>query len=128
MKVKAAGVLVGVLLLGLSASPQGDAEGVRLFEEKVAPLLAARCYKCHSAEAPKPKGALRVDSREAILKGGEGGPGLVPGKPEQSLILRAVNWEDPDLQMPPKERLPAAEIAILRQWIARGAPWSAGAR
>ena len=125
MKVKTAGVLVGVLLLGLSASPQGDAEGARLFEEKVAPLLAARCYKCHSAEAPKPKGALRVDSREALLKGGETGPALVPGNVDQSLLMRAVFWNDENLQMPPKEKMPVAEIEILRKWIAAGAPWSA---
>src|SRR5437868_8545239 len=109
MKVKAAGVLSVLLLICASASPQSEAEGVRLFEERVAPLLAARCYKCHSAEAPKPKAGLRVDSREALLKGGESGPSLVPGNVDKSLLMRAVGWSDPDLQMPPKEKMPAAE-------------------
>jgi hypothetical protein len=125
MILKGAGALGVLLLLSLPACPQGDAEGVRLFEEKVAPLLAARCYKCHSAEAPKPKGALRVDSREALLKGGDTGPALVPGDAAKSLLIRAVTGEDPDLRMPPKEKMPAAEVALLRQWIAAGAPWSA---
>jgi hypothetical protein len=117
-------LILGLVCLVGAASSQEDAETVKLFEEKVAPLLAARCYKCHSAVSPKPKGALRVDSREALLKGGELGPAMVPGSIEKSLLLRAIGWADPDLQMPPKERMPAAEIEILRLWIAGGAPWS----
>ncbi|HLY10126.1 MAG TPA: DUF1549 domain-containing protein, partial [Planctomycetota bacterium] len=118
-------LLIPLLFVLPAASPQEDAETVRLFEDKVAPLLAARCYKCHSAESPKPKGGLRVDSRDALLKGGETGPALVPGNLEKSLLVRAVGWDDPDLQMPPKERLPGAEVDLLRRWIAGGAPWSA---
>jgi hypothetical protein len=125
MGIKTAGVLAALLLLSVPASSQNDPDAVRHFEDKVAPLLAARCYKCHSAEAPKPKGGLRVDSREALLKGGELGPALVPGNAEKSALLRAIGWTDPDLQMPPKEKMPAAEIEILRQWVAAGAPWSA---
>src|SRR5579872_1816538 len=117
-------LILGLLCLVGAASSQEDAKMVKLFEEKVAPLLAARCYKCDSAVSPKPKGALRVDSREALLKGGELGPAVVPGSVEKSLLLRAIEWADPDLQMPPKERMPAAEIEILRTWIAGGAPWS----
>jgi hypothetical protein len=114
-------------LFALPVYPQSDPDGVKLFEEKVGPILSARCFKCHSAEAPKPKAGLRLDSREAALKGGDGGPALVPGKPEQSAMIKAVTWEDPDLQMPPKEKMPAGEIEILRQWVAKGAPWSASA-
>src|SRR5688572_6660462 len=119
------------LVLALLAAPavvgQDDAAGVKLFEEKVGPILSARCYKCHGPEAPKAKAGLRLDTREAALKGGDGGPALVPGKPDQSALFKAVTWENPDLQMPPKEKMPAGEIEILRQWIALGAPWSAGA-
>jgi hypothetical protein len=118
-------LLPALFLLVPAAAPQDDAAGVKLFEEKIAPLLAARCYKCHSGEAAKPKGALRVDSRDALLKGGETGPALVPGKPVESLLMKAVGWEDADLKMPPKERMPAAEVELLRQWITKGAPWSA---
>src|ERR1700749_667775 len=96
--------LPALILLLRAASPQEDAAAVKVFEEKVAPLLAARCFKCHSAESPKPKGGLRVDSREALLKGGELGPALAPGKPDKPPLMRAVVWEDPDLQMPPKEK------------------------
>src|SRR5437762_9928785 len=104
---------------------QEDSATTKLFEEKVGPILVARCFKCHSAEAPKPKGGLRLDSRDAALKGGDNGPALVPGKTDQSLLLKAVSWDDPEFQMPPKEKLPAAEIEILKQWIAKGALWSA---
>ncbi|HLY75541.1 MAG TPA: c-type cytochrome domain-containing protein, partial [Planctomycetota bacterium] len=75
-----------------AASSQEDAATVKLFEEQVGPILATRCYKCHSAESPKPKGGLRVDSRESLLKGGELGPALVPGNAGGSLLLRAVAW------------------------------------
>jgi hypothetical protein len=118
--------LLGLMLLtGPAAAGQEDPSGGKLFEEKVGPILSARCYKCHSADAPKPKGGLRLDSREAALKGGDGGPALVPGRPQESLLFKGVTWDDPDFQMPPKEKMPAGEIEILRQWIAGGAPWSA---
>jgi hypothetical protein len=112
------------LLFPAAVAGQDDPAATKLFEEKVGPLLVARCYKCHSAEAPKPKGGLRLDSREAALQGGDTGPALVPGKPDQSLLLKGVSWEDPDFKMPPKDKLPAAEAELLRQWIAKGAPWS----
>src|SRR6185503_11353247 len=115
------------LLLVTSVTGQDDLASAKLYEEKVGPILAARCFKCHSAEAPKPKGGLRLDSRDAALKGGDTGPSLVPGKPEESLLLKAVRGEDPDFQMPPKEKMPAGEIDLLKQWIASGAAWSAKA-
>src|SRR5687767_2322983 len=88
-----------------------------LFIDKVQPILQARCYGCHSAEAGKVKGGLRVDSREALLKGGHEGPALVPGRPKESLLVRAIGYADPDVEMPPDEKLPAGEIAILTQWV-----------
>src|SRR6185436_8720562 len=117
-------LLVLVLLLSPAAVGQDDPAAAKLFQEKVGPILTARCYKCHSADAPKPKGGLRLDSREAALKGGDGGPALVPGKPDQSLLIKGITWDDPDFQMPPKEKMPAGEIDLLRQWISKGAPWS----
>ena len=96
------------------------AEGLAFFESKVRPLLIAQCYSCHGDKAVQ--GGLRLDSREALLKGGEHGAALVAGKPEQSLLIRAVQYSDKSLQMPPKGRLPDAQIAVLIEWVKRGAP------
>src|ERR1051326_7193651 len=84
------------------AAPQ-DSKQVEFFETKVRPLLQTRCYKCHSAEAPKPKGGLRLDSREAALKGGDTGPAVVPGDEAKSLLVTAILRKDPDLKMPRSE-------------------------
>src|SRR5262249_44272756 len=82
------------------------------FENKIRPLLAQNCYKCHSAEATKVKGELLLDSRAGLSKGGQSGPVVVPGEPEKSLLIKAVRYTDPDLQMPPKgEKLSDAQIA-----------------
>ncbi|MEM7233579.1 MAG: DUF1549 domain-containing protein, partial [Planctomycetota bacterium] len=95
---------------------------IDLFERDVRPILVRRCYECHSAESSTVKGGLRVDYRDGLLRGGDNGPAVVPGQPAKSLLLQAVNYENPDLEMPPKQRLPAKEIAALERWIARGAP------
>jgi hypothetical protein len=101
-------------------------EALEFFEKKVRPVLVERCHSCHSAEAKKLKGAFRVDSREAILKGGDAGPAIVPGEPDKSLLVKAVRYVDPDLKMPPKEKLPAAVAEDIARWVAMGAPWPAG--
>ena len=93
------------------------------FESKVRPVLADKCYKCHSATSEKVKGGLRLDTRDALLQGGNTGPGVIPGKPAESLLIRAINGSDPDLQMPPKGEKPTAQqVADLTQWIRMGAP------
>ena len=93
----------------------------QVFLEKVQPLLTSRCVTCHGAE--KSEGGLRLDSREAILKGGDSGPAFVPGKPDDSLLLSAVRATHEELKMPPKDKLPAKDIALLERWIQDGAPW-----
>jgi len=98
-----------------------DDAGVAFFEKQVRPILVERCYECHS-EDKKVKGGLRLDLREGWAKGGDTGPAIVPGKPEESLLLTAVHWKDRDLEMPPKKKLPAAEIAALEEWVRLGAP------
>lgn len=98
-----------------------DEAAHRHFLDKVKPLLDSRCISCHGPE--KVKGGLRLDSRGAALKGGDTGPALVAGKPAQSLILQAVMHARPDLEMPPKDKLTRADIAILERWIKDGAPW-----
>src|SRR5439155_22376622 len=95
----------------------------QFFENKIRPILANNCYKCHSAQAEKVKGGLLLDSRDGLLKGGESGPVIVPGDPEQSRLIKAIRYIDPDLQMPPKgKKLSAAEIADLTAWVKMGAP------
>jgi mono/diheme cytochrome c family protein len=87
-------------------------------------VLEASCFKCHSHAANKSKGGLLLDSREALLTGGETGPAIVAGKPDESLLIKAIRYADEDLQMPPKnEKLSAADIAALTEWVKAGAPW-----
>jgi mono/diheme cytochrome c family protein/cytochrome c553 len=90
------------------------------FEVKVRPVLAAHCQECHGAE--KHKGGLRLDGRGAMLKGGETGAVVVPGKPDASPLIEAIRYEG-DVQMPPKGKLKDQEIAALTDWVKRGAPW-----
>ena len=107
----------------LAAAPAFPAEDLEFFEKRIRPLLAERCYECHSAGAKKLKGGLHLDSREAILKGGETRPAVVPGQPDKSLLIEAVRYGNQDLQMPPKSRLSEAQVADLAEWVKRGAPW-----
>ncbi len=93
------------------------------FEKRVRPVLVDRCYRCHSARAKKVKGGFRLDSRAALLEGGDTGPAIVPGKPDESLLLRAINYLDADREMPPDAKLPARVIADLTAWVKMGAPW-----
>ena len=89
-------------------------------------VLEQHCFKCHSHAENKSKGGLLVDSLEALLEGGETGPSIVVGKPDESLLIKAVRYDDEDLQMPPKgEKLSAADVATLTEWVKAGAPWTA---
>jgi hypothetical protein len=101
------------------------AEELAFFEKKIRPVLADKCYKCHSAEAEKVKGGLLVDTREGIRTSGDNGHAVVPGDPKGSLLLKAIRYEDSDLQMPPQKdggKLPDEVIADFEKWIAMGAP------
>jgi hypothetical protein len=91
------------------------------FTSKIEPLLKQRCFECHSHEK-KMKGGLTLDSKSGWEQGGDSGPAVVLGKPEESLLIKMVRWSDADHQMPPKEKLPSAEIALLEDWVKRGAP------
>ena len=98
-------------------------ENFTFFESKIRPVLIEHCYECHSAEAEKSKGGLLVDSRQGLRQGGDQGPAVVPGKPEESLLLVALTHADPDLEMPPKKaKLSDSIAADFRSWIADGAP------
>ena len=96
---------------------------LQFFESKIRPLLAEKCYKCHSKEGDKVRGGLLLDTRESVLHGGNTGPALVAGNPDKSLLIQAVRYKDEDLQMPPKgEKLSDQQIADLTEWVRRGAP------
>jgi hypothetical protein len=100
-----------------------DPAHLEFFEKKIRPILAENCYKCHSLENGKSKGGLTLDTREAVLRGGKNGAVVKPGDPAESRLITAINYEDPDLQMPPKgEKLTAQQIADLTEWIKIGAP------
>ncbi|HYG78285.1 MAG TPA: DUF1553 domain-containing protein [Planctomycetota bacterium] len=112
------------LLHPFSASgAESDAASIEFFEKKIRPALIEHCYKCHSAKSEKIKGKLRVDNRNALQRGGETGPGIVPGDPEKSLIIEAIVYKNPDLQMPPDNKLPDEMIQDFIAWVKKGAVW-----
>ncbi len=99
------------------------ADQLNFFEKNIRPVLADHCYKCHSAKAEKVKGSLTLDSKEGTVMGGESGhPGITPGQPDKSTVYKAITWEDEDMQMPPKHKLPADVVANFKKWIEMGAP------
>ncbi len=102
---------------GLAAEAE-DSE--QFFESRIRPLLIEKCLSCHNAE--KQSGSLRLDSREAMLKGGDSGAAIIPGDAAGSRIVQAIAY-DGDLQMPPENPLPDAEKELLAEWIRLGAPW-----
>lgn len=114
-------VLLGSLFLRLTMARAEEEEARRHFVEQVKPLLERRCVSCHGPE--KVKGGLRLDSREAVLRGGDNGPALVPGRPGDSLLLQAVLHTRADLEMPPKDKLSPGEVQVLERWIRAGAVW-----
>jgi hypothetical protein len=97
-----------------------DPQAVEYFEKNVRPILIEKCQGCHGEK--KQQAQLKLVSRDSLLKGGETGPAIVPGKPADSLLIKAISHSG-DLKMPPKEMLPAKQIAYLERWIAQGAVW-----
>lgn len=106
------------------AVPGDDAGAIEFFEKKIRPILVDNCYNCHSADTNS-KGGLRVDDRNGLLQGGNGGAAIVPGDPEKSLLIQAVSYADDNLQMPPKKQLSPEQIADLTKWVKDGAAWPA---
>jgi hypothetical protein len=126
-------IAFGLLAAGVSfaappAAPPAmpTAAEVDFFESKIRPILVDNCFKCHSANAEKLKAELRLDSREMMLKGGESGsPAVVPGDVDGSPLITAIRYEEEALQMPPKVKLSAEQIAHLEAWVKMGAPFPA---
>ena len=98
-----------------------DSKDIEFFERRVRPLLAKHCYECHSEEAQSREGGLLLDRESGWLKGGDSGQAVIPGDAKASLLLQAITYDDPNLQMPPEEKLSDEDIAIFRRWIAKGA-------
>lgn len=115
-------VLVTPMALGVEQVIDQTPEDVAFFTEKIQPILKDRCYECHSHESGKTKGGLTLDSRRGWSTGGGSGPAIVPGKPDESLLIEAVRRMDADTAMPPKKSLPAEEVTLLTEWVKRGAP------
>ena len=112
-------LLAAGLVLAAPGAGAAQDPAIEQFEKQVRPLLVKHCIKCHGVK--KQEGGLRLDSREAILKGGETGPAVVAGKPAESLLLEAVRYES--LEMPPTGQLTEQAIGQLENWIAAGVAW-----
>ena len=111
-----------VLLAAMVLPVCGQPPAIELFEKNIRPVLVAKCYACHSSTLKSPMGGLVLDTKAGLRKGGSDGPVVVPGKPAESLLLKALSYTDPKLQMPPSGKLPDNVIADFEQWIAAGAP------
>src|SRR6186713_3198600 len=112
------------ILLALISSARAALapEGVEFFESRIRPVLAQDCYECHRTGGKK-KGGLVLDLREGLLRGGDTGPAIVPGKPKESLLIKAIRHEVEDLEMPKaRAKLEESVIADFEKWIAMGAP------
>jgi hypothetical protein len=111
-----------LLILGAAAFLPA-AEDIEFFESKIRPVLAARCYGCHSAKLKQAEGGLYLDSLEATRKGGRSGvPAVVPGKPQESLLIKVIQGTHKDLKMPPGKPLPKEQVADFVAWVEMGAP------
>ena len=124
--------VISLVVLGWADSLRGEGDDpaarkptaaqLEFFEKEVRPVLVGRCYKCHAAESKKVRGGLRLDTREGVLKGGDSGEVAVAGDPDQSPLIQAVRYDDPELRMPPDRRLPRREVEALEEWVRMGMP------
>lgn len=106
---------------------QESAAGIQFFESKIRPLLIERCFECHSTNSGERQGGLLLDSRGAILQGGDNGAAVDLQQPEGSLLLHAIQYVDADISMPPDGKLTDQEIKLLEQWVQGGIPFPDGA-
>jgi hypothetical protein len=95
---------------------------ISFFENRIRPVLVAQCYGCHSAKATRVRGNLLLDTNEGMLKGGDIGPAVIPGDLDESLLIEAIRYGNPDLEMPPKAKLPPEVIQDFERWVSMGAP------
>jgi hypothetical protein len=110
-------------------SAPASAADLAFFEKSIRPVLVKSCHNCHSAAADEVKAGLSLDARESLLRGGDSGPAVVPGKPEESLLITSLRHSDPDLKMPPDKqggKLDDSVIADFVEWVRRGVPMPEG--
>ncbi len=112
---------LAALFTAVVACAQPTSEQVEFFEKKIRPVLAEKCYGCHNAKLKTPMGGLRLDSRDALLKGGDSGPAIIAGEPAHSRLIAALSYKE-DLKMPPAGKLSDEQQADFRAWVAMGAP------
>src|SRR5258708_6124255 len=96
--------------------------GTELFEKEIRPVLADKCYGCHSSKLKSPMGGLVLDTKGGMKRGGNGGPVIVPGNAASSRLFGALTYNQTELRMPPTGKLPDEKIAAFEKWIAAGAP------
>lgn len=119
MRIDLRTVFCGCLLTATSLAAADD--DVEFFEKKIRPVLIAHCYECHSADSKTPGGNLLLDTRAGVLSGGDSGPAIHAGQPDESVLIKAIRYTDDSVKMPPKGKLPEAVIADLEEWVKRGA-------
>lgn len=106
----------------VSVTGANEPTGTALFESKIRPVLVESCVKCHGEK--KSKGNLRLDSRAALLQGGDSGPAVLPGDPQRSLLIQSIRHSHAEIKMPPDRKLSAAVIDDFVTWIKDGAAWT----
>src|SRR5262249_19364351 len=124
-------VFVAMTTAAAAAISQISPEHTAFFEAKIRPVLAEKCYKCHSETSSKVRGGLLLDTRDGIRRGGDTGPAIVPGDLNKSLLIEAIRYANKDTAMPPPKnggKLPDAVIADFEQWVKMGAPDPRGGR
>ena len=111
-----------LLLQTVCVLAEEDVKDREFFERKIRPLLVQHCYECHSEAAEERQGGLLLDRRSGWIEGGDTSMVVIPGEPDQSLLIKAVRYADKKLQMPPEKQLPGDSVKLLEQWVRRGAP------
>src|SRR5882672_11494540 len=109
-------------ILALAAPLCAQTPSAEFFEKEIRPVLADKCYGCHSSKLKSPMGGLVLDTKAGVRKGGNGGPILADGDAKNSRLLKALTYNEMDLRMPPTGKLPEEKVAAFEKWIVAGAP------
>ncbi len=122
--------VLAIICFGFTRTSWSDddkwtSDQLKFFEAKIRPVLADKCYSCHSQDAMNIGGSLHLDTRAGLIQGGDSGAAIEPGNPDDSLLMTAIRYEDDDMAMPPNKsggKLPDSVIADFDKWIRMGAP------